>query len=69
MFTKFVEIFVEADQFRVVLGGEFLLGFGLVFSFEELLGSLTPRTEVVFIKDNKIPIHHMYPFVARFDIA
>ena len=67
--AEFVKLLVESHEAVVVLRGQFLLLDFLVLALEQLLGGLSPRTEVVFIEDDEVPVGGVDPLVLRLDEA
>ncbi len=41
----------------------------VILLLEKLLGVFTPGTEVIFVKDDQIPVGSMHPFIARLDAS
>lgn len=64
---EFAEVLVHIGQ----VGGifEFFLGDRLFLAFEQFPGCVAPRTEVVFVKHDQIPLHFMKPRVLGLNVA
>ena len=67
--AELVKLLIEGHEAIVVLRGQFLLLDLLVLTLEQLLGRLTPRTEVVLIENHKVPVGGVNPLVLRLDEA
>jgi hypothetical protein len=65
--AELVKLLVEGHEAVVVLGGQFLLLDLLVLTLEQLLGRLSPGTEVVLVEDHEVPVGGVDPLVLRLD--
>ncbi len=68
-FRQDAQIFVHVLKVSGIFEACFLLGYGGILALKQLLGCLAPRTEMVFVENDQIPIGRMHPFVTGLDIA
>ena len=63
-----VEVLVHVLQASGIFQLGFLPGDRLLLALEEFFRGFPPGTEMIFVEDDKVPIHLMQPFILGLDV-